>query len=100
MANKKKYYSYQHSMENKVKNAFDMAGKQMAKDSIGSYITAFFLTILAIGLFAAIMGFPTMWLWNWIMPALCGFGKLTFWRALGLNFLCGILFKNVNKSQS
>lgn len=99
MANKKKYYSYQHSMENKVKNAFDMAGKQMVKDSIGSYIISFFITILAIGLFAVIMSFPTMWLWNWIMPTVCGFGKLSVWKALGLNFLCGILFKNVNNSQ-
>lgn len=100
MANKKKYYSYQHSMENKLKNAIDMAGKQIVKDSIGSYITAFFITILVIGLFAVIMAFPTMWLWNWIMPAICGFGKLSVWKALGLNYLCGILFKNINNSNS
>lgn len=99
MANKKKYYSYQHSMENRVKNGFDMAGKQIVKDSIGSYITAFFVIILTIGLFAIIMAFPTMWLWNWIMPTLCGFGKLSVWKALGLNFLCGILFKNDSNSQ-
>jgi hypothetical protein len=95
MANKKKYYSYQHSMENRVKNASDMAGKQIVKDSIGSY----FITILAIGLFAVIMAFPTKWLWNWIMPGICGFGKLSVWKALGLNCLCGYLFKNVRNSQ-
>lgn len=100
MANKKKYYRYQHSMENKVKNAFDMAGKQIVKDSIGSYITAFFIAILAIGLFAVIMAFPTMWLWNWIMPTICGFGKLSVWKALGLNFLCGVLFKSESNSKS
>lgn len=100
MANKKKYYSYQHSMENKVKNAFDMAGKQIVKDSVGSYITAFFLTILTIGLFAVIMAYPTMLLWNWIMPAICGFGKLTFWKSLGLIYLCGFLFKSVNNTKS
>lgn len=99
MANKKKYYTYQHSMENRVKNVFDMAGKQIVKDSIGSYITAFFITIFLIGLASLIMAFPTMWLWNWIMPAICGFGKLSVWKALGLNFLCGILFKNVNNSK-
>lgn len=96
MANKKRYYSYQHSMENQVKNAFGMAGKQIAKDSIWSYITALFIAILFAGLVSVLMGFPTMWLWNWIMPAICGFGKLSFWKALGLNFLCAILFKNVS----
>jgi small-conductance mechanosensitive channel len=100
MANKKKYYSYQHSMENRVKNAFDMAGKQIVKDSIGSYLTAFIITIFLIGLVSLIMAFPTMWLWNWIMPAICGFGKLSVWKALGLNFLCGILFKSVSNSKS
>ena len=99
MANKKNYYRYQHIMENRVKNAFDMTGKQIVKDSIWSYITTFFLTILVIGLFAVIMAFPTMWLWNWIMPTICGFGKLSVWKALGLNFLCGVLFKSVSNSQ-
>lgn len=99
MANKKKYYRYQHSMDNKVKNAFDIAGKQFVKDSIGQYISAFFIAILLVGLVSVVMAFPTMWLWNWIMPAICGFGKLSVWKALGLNFLCGILFKNVSNSQ-
>ena len=99
MANKKKYYTYQHQMENRVKNAFDMAGKQMVKYSIGKYVSAFFIAILLVGLVSVLMAFPTMWLWNWIMPAICGFGKLSVWKALGLNFLCGILFKNVSNSQ-
>lgn len=99
MANKKKYYRYQHSMENRLKNAFDMAGKQMTKKSSGGYIASFFITILLVCLTAVIMAFPTMWLWNWIMPAICGLGKLSVYKALGLNFLCAILFKNVSNSQ-
>ncbi len=86
-------------MENRVKNAFDMAGKQMVKDSIGQYVSAFFIAILLVGLVSVVMAFPTMLLWNWIMPAICGIGKLSVWKALGLNFLCGILFKNVSNSQ-
>ncbi len=25
-----------------------------------------------------------MWLWNFVMPDVCGFGFITFWQALGL----------------
>jgi hypothetical protein len=52
-----------------------------------------FVAILMIAGFALLMAFPTMWLWNWLMPAIFGLKVITFWQALGINFLCGILFK-------
>lgn len=72
----------------------------MAKEFISGFITTFFGMLLLVGCISAIMAFPTMWLWNWIMPTLCGFGKLSVWKALGLNFLCGILFNNDSNSKS
>ena len=36
---------------------------------------------------------PTMWLWNWLMPAIFGVTKIGFWQALGINALTGILFR-------
>jgi len=42
---------------------------------------------------ALLMALPTMWLWNWLMPSLFGLVKINFWKALGINILCAILFK-------
>lgn len=54
-----------------------------------------FLGALAVVLIvAALMAFPTMWLWNWLMPVLFGLCKINFWQALGINILSAILFKN------
>ena len=53
---------------------------------------AFFIGVLA--LYAAVIAFPTMWLWNWLMPDLFGLKTIDFWQALGLNLLTGFLFKS------
>lgn len=45
-------------------------------------------------LFALLFAFPTMWLWNWLMPAIFGLIKINIWQALGINILTGILFKS------
>jgi hypothetical protein len=34
-------------------------------------------------------------LWNWLLPTLFGWPRLTFWQALGLLALCRILFGGV-----
>lgn len=46
-----------------------------------------------------ILGLPTMLLWNWLMPAIFGLKAITFWQAVGLNFLTGILFKSGGSSK-
>jgi len=47
-----------------------------------------------IGFLAVVAGFSAvvMLLWNWLIPALFGLGAVSFWQALGLLFLCRILF--------
>lgn len=50
--------------------------------------------LLVVSVFALIAAFPTMFLWNWLMPELFGIKAVTFWQALGINLLTGILFKN------
>ena len=50
-----------------------------------------------IGLIAiviVILGYPLMLLWNWLMPIIFGLPEITFWQAIGLNFLSTILFKS------
>ncbi len=37
---------------------------------------------------------PTMLLWNWLMPVIFHLPTITFWQAMGVDALCGILFKS------
>ena len=40
-----------------------------------------------------LLGYPLMWLWNWLMPYLFGLPEITFIQAIGLNILTNILFR-------
>ena len=42
-------------------------------------------------LFVLLFGWVTMWLWNWLVPALFNGPTVTFWQALGLLVLSKIL---------
>lgn len=53
--------------------------------------------ILVIGLFALGLGWVTMRLWNWLMPAIFGLTMITFWQAVGLLVLSKILFSGFRK---
>lgn len=64
------------------------------------------LTVLVAGIvvifaLSLILAAPTMWLWNGCavdaVPALRPIG---FWQAMGLNILCGLLFKSSHTSNS
>lgn len=44
---------------------------------------------LLLTLFAAV----TMWLWNWLMPAIFNLPVITIWQAAGLVILSRILFR-------
>jgi hypothetical protein len=53
--------------------------------------------LFVVGIFllsAIIMGFPTMWLWNYVMPYVFGLTPITLYQAIALNFLSSILFKS------
>ena len=44
---------------------------------------------------AILLAWPTQWLWNnALVGAADGFNPIGFWQALGINILCGILFRN------
>ena len=45
-----------------------------------------------------LLGLPLMLLWNWLMPMIFGLPALTFWQAVGINFLASILFGKTNTS--
>ena len=59
--------------------------------------------ILAIGILlltAALLAWPTQWLWNnALVGAIDGVKAIGFWQALGINVLCNLLFKNSSSSK-
>lgn len=57
-----------------------------------------FLLVLLPIIAISFIGFTTMGLWNWIMPALFGLGTITFFKALGLLILSRILLGGIFKS--
>ena len=54
--------------------------------------------VAIICLVCLILGLPLMLLWNWLMPIIFGLPVLTFWQAVGINFLASILFGKTNTS--
>ncbi len=58
----------------------------------------FFVTV--IGVSALFAGVPTYFLWNWLVPTIFGLKVITFWQAVGINFLTGVLFKSSSSSSS
>jgi hypothetical protein len=61
----------------------------MMKSSLEFILSIIGILILAVILF----GYPTMLLWNWLMPTIFNLPTITFWQACGINLLASILFK-------
>ena len=60
-------------------------------------LEAILLIVGLIVLAGILLALPLQLLWNWLMPNLFNMPIITFWQALGLNMLAGILFKsNIN----
>jgi hypothetical protein len=60
-------------------------------------IQGILLVVGLLFLYALLLAFPTMILWNWLMPNIFGLIQIDIFQAIGLNFLSGILLKsNVN----
>jgi hypothetical protein len=60
-------------------------------------------TLAVIGIFllvAILMGLPLMVLWNLLMPQLFNLPEIGFWQAVGLNFMCSIMFKRTSSSKT
>ena len=49
--------------------------------------------LVFIPVFFALFGAVTMWLWNWLMPAIFKLPTIGFWQAVGILVLSHILFR-------
>ena len=52
------------------------------------------ITIVIVTVF--LLAFPTMWLWNYIMPTVFNLPEISFWQTLALLILSEIFFKKNN----
>lgn len=60
-------------------------------------IVGLFIGVLVLA--AVLSALPVMLLWNALIPVIFGLTKITFWQALGLEILCGLLFHRVQTSK-
>ena len=58
------------------------------------------LVVVALAVQALFLAFPTMWLWNGLLPDMFGLPAVTFWQALGLCLLARFLFGAGSSSSS
>ena len=63
-------------------------------NTVEKILGGFVVLVGSLVVIAALLGYPLMWLWNWLMPILFKLPQITFWQAVGLNALSGILFKS------
>ena len=60
-------------------------------EELGIFVSAIALLFVA----CIVLAWPVQLLWNYsLVGAVDGINTITFWQALGINFLFGILFKN------
>jgi hypothetical protein len=65
-------------------------------EKVGIVLAAFGMLVVV----AVLMAWPTQWLWNnALVGAADGFNPIGFWQALGINILCGILFRSTSSSK-
>lgn len=65
-------------------------------EKVGALLGALALLFVA----CVVLAWPVQLLWNYsLVGAVDGINPITFWQALGISFLFGILFKNSNSSK-
>lgn len=63
-------------------------------EAIAKLLIGLLLVGAIIGGYALLFALPLMWLWDYLMPAIFGLKVLTFWQALAMGVLSGILFRS------
>jgi hypothetical protein len=66
---------------------------------MNNFITAILTALGMMAVVAILLAWPVQWLWNnALLGAIDGLNPIGFWQALGINFLCSILFKSSNSN--
>jgi len=62
-------------------------------------LAAIFASAALIVLTTLIVAYPTMWLWNFIVPDIFDLQSINIYQAIAINLLSYILFKNSTTSK-
>lgn len=65
-------------------------------DNFLKVIGGIVLIVIVIVFFGLLFAFPTMWLWNWLVPPIFKLTTITVWQAWGLNILTGLFFRTTS----
>ena len=68
-------------------------------ENLAKALGAIFSGIIVFAIAILILGFPTMWLWNWLVPKIFGLPTINFWEAIGLMFLSYMLLPKTANSK-
>lgn len=60
---------------------------------LGAILTGVLLLGVALFFGAFFLSFPVKWLWNYVVPTVFGLPEISYWQAVALFILCGLLFK-------
>lgn len=63
-------------------------------------LTELFTLVGFVAMYAVLLALPTMLLWDYVMPIIFSLPQITLFQALGLNLLCGILFRSRSSSSN
>lgn len=69
-------------------------------DTLMKALVAILLATGTVFLIILILGLPTMWLWNWLMPEIFGLKEINFLQAVGLMMLAWFILPSGSKSNS
>ena len=61
-------------------------------ESVLSFIGIWILGIIMLLFWSLLLAWPFQLLWNWLVPAIFGLGKITFFQAFGLKLLLSLAF--------
>jgi hypothetical protein len=69
-------------------------------EKVTTFVAGAIVAGIAVSLIACVLAIPLMLLWNWTMPDVFGLKEITFFNALCLNLMGGILFRSTVKTNT
>ena len=65
---------------------------QLEMESVLSFTALSVVAIIMMVFWSLVLAWPFQLLWNWLIPAIFGLGKITFFQAFGLKLLLALVF--------
>ena len=73
---------------------------QYTTESVISFSAISIVAIIMTTLWSLILAWPVQLLWNWVVPAVFGLGRITFFQAFGLKLLLGLTLGRISFNEN